>query len=88
MSKTTLKELAAKFTFHEETAKNFLHSIKEHIHSMDEGDKIYIKGLGTFEVKKVPTRQVRNPTTGETFQKEEHLRLKFSLSTALKNSVK
>ncbi len=84
MSKITLKELAVAHGFNESSTKDFIKALDSHIEKMQDGDKIYIKGLGTFEAKKVPARKVRNPKTGETFQKPEHLRLKFGLSSSLK----
>lgn len=42
-----------------------LESIKE---ALSNGDKVRIAGFGTFEVKKRPARQARNPQTGDIIQ--------------------
>jgi DNA-binding protein HU-beta len=49
--------------------------------------KVQIIGFGTFEVKKRPARQGRNPKTGETMQISASQSVGFKPSSALKASL-
>ncbi|MES2476314.1 MAG: HU family DNA-binding protein [Verrucomicrobiota bacterium] len=49
--------------------------------------KVQIIGFGTFEVKKRPARQGRNPKTGEPMQISASQSVGFKPSSALKASL-
>lgn len=49
--------------------------------------KVQIIGFGTFEVKKRPARQGRNPKTGEPMQIAASQSVGFKPSSALKGSL-
>ena len=51
------------------------------------GDKISLKGFGTFEVRTREARTGRNPRTGETMEISASKVPAFKASTALKNVV-
>ena len=51
------------------------------------GDKISLKGFGTFEVRTREARTGRNPRTGETMEIAASKVPSFKASTALKNVV-
>ena len=51
------------------------------------GDKITLKGFGTFEVRQREAREGRNPRTGETMTIAASKAPAFKSSSALKNAV-
>lgn len=51
------------------------------------GDKISLKGFGTFEVRTREARMGRNPRTGETMEIAASKVPTFKASSALKNVV-
>lgn len=51
------------------------------------GDKMTLKGIGTFKAQERAARQVRNPRTGEIMMSEDCKVVKFSASKALKDEV-
>lgn len=54
---------------------------------LKEGDKISLKGFGTFEVRAREARTGRNPRTGETMTIAASKVPAFKASSALKNVV-
>jgi nucleoid DNA-binding protein len=44
---------------------------------VDQGEKVIIRGFGTFAMKHVPSRNGRNPRTGETLVTAAHDKLSF-----------
>jgi DNA-binding protein HU-beta len=55
--------------------------------SINEGDKVRVKGLGVFEAVEKAARQVRNPATGETIEKAASRVPRFRPSTDFKQIV-
>lgn len=55
--------------------------------ALKEGDKVQLIGFGTFEVKDVAAREVRNPKTGEVIKIDACKKPAFSASKALKDLV-
>ncbi len=51
------------------------------------GDKVALIGFGTFEAKKRPARQARNPRTGETIKIAACKAPAFKAGKALKEAV-
>lgn len=51
------------------------------------GDKITLKGFGTFEVRQKEAREGRNPRTGETMTIAASKAPAFKASSALKNVI-
>ncbi|MBS5113376.1 MAG: HU family DNA-binding protein [Coprobacillus cateniformis] len=51
------------------------------------GDKITLKGFGTFEVRQRDAREGRNPRTGETMTIAASKAPAFKASSALKNVI-
>lgn len=54
---------------------------------LKEGDKITLKGFGTFEVRARDARTGRNPRTGETMTIAASKAPAFKASSALKNVI-
>jgi len=55
--------------------------------ALTRGEKVEIRGLGTFRVKKKPSRFVRDPRTGvEIFVKERYIPT-FKMGKLLKNHL-
>ncbi len=55
--------------------------------ALSEGDKIELRGFGSFKVKKRNQRKARNPRTGETVDVPAKLVPFFKVSKALKDKV-
>jgi integration host factor subunit beta len=55
--------------------------------ALSEGDKIELRGFGSFKVKKRNQRKARNPRTGETVDVPAKLVPFFKVSKALKERV-
>lgn len=51
------------------------------------GGEISISKFGIFRVKKMNSRDVRNPATGETMTIPDYNKIKFSPSISLKDSL-
>ncbi len=51
------------------------------------GEKVQLVGFGTFEVTKRPSREGRNPKTGETMKIKACKSPKFKAGKALKDAV-
>jgi len=49
--------------------------------------KVALRGFGTFKAKDRPSRQVKNPRTGETMLVEAHRAVVFKPSKELKNTL-
>ena len=54
---------------------------------VSEGGAVTLPGLGKFYCRERPERMVRNPATGEQFQKEADKVVKVTVAKALKDSV-
>ncbi len=68
----------------DEAVKAFVETITE---ALKAGDKIALKGFGTFEVRERNERTVRNPRTGETMVVPASKVPAFKASSALKKEV-
>jgi integration host factor subunit beta len=55
--------------------------------ALSEGDKVELRGFGSFKVKKRNPRKARNPRTGETVNVPAKLIPFFKVSKALKEKV-
>ena len=51
--------------------------------ALSNGRNIEIRGLGTFKIKKMPSRNARNPRTGEQIQIKEKNKVKWKSSKLL-----
>ena len=51
------------------------------------GGAVTLPGVGKFYLKERPARMVRNPATGEQFQKEADKVVKVTIAKALKDSA-
>ncbi len=65
--------------------KAFVETVTE---ALKEGDKISLKGFGTFEVRERNERTARNPRTGETIIVPATTIPAFKASSALKKELK
>ena len=71
-----------------EQAKKCLESVCQMcLDAMLAGEKITLPGVGIFGVRKTKPRMVRNPRTGETFEKPAGVRACFTPSKALKDAL-
>ena len=55
--------------------------------SLENGDRIEIRGFGNFTVKHLPGKEARNPKTNEKVWVKERFIPKFKVSKLLINSV-
>lgn len=51
------------------------------------GGAVTLPGIGKFYCRERPERMVRNPATGQQFQKEADKQVKVTIAKALKDSV-
>ncbi len=58
------------------------------VDALKAGDKVTLKGLGTFEVRERSARSGRNPSTGETIEIPASKAPAFKASSTLKAAVK
>ena len=86
MTKSDLIEQLAASRMHM-PAKDVEAAIKEILEQMastlQNGDRIEIRGFGSFALKSHRNRQARNPKTGEVFLMENHKVPRFSPSKFL-----
>ena len=61
--------------------------IKSIVSSLEKGEKVEIRGFGSFLVKKRNAREARNPSTNEVVQLEDRYIPSFKVSKILKNKV-
>ncbi len=64
--------------------EGFLNTV---IQALREGNRIEIRGFGSYKVKKKNARMARNPRTGEQVQVEEHYVPVFKFSRDFKKAV-
>ena len=57
------------------------------IESMKKGERVQVVGFGTFEVRERPTRNARNPRTGETIAIEASKAPVFKAGKTLRESL-
>lgn len=89
MNKTELVEKVAASagltkTQADEAIKAFVETVTD---VLKNGDKISLKGFGTFEVRERNERTARNPRTGETMVVPASKVPAFKVSSALKKEV-
>lgn len=58
------------------------------IHEVSQGNKVILRGLGTFSVKEIAARIRNKPGTGEKFESPASKTVKFTLSEKLKRAVR
>lgn len=89
MKKTELVEkLAAKAEVSKKDAEAMLNAFVETVgEALAEGDKISLKGFGTFEVRERSERTGVNPKTGESITIAASKAPAFKASSALKTLV-
>ena len=57
------------------------------VFALKEGEKIELRGFGSFMVKKVRARNARNPRTGASVSVQAKLKPYFKVSRGLKKSL-
>ena len=69
--------------------KNIIRDFKEIVarETATDGDKLIIKGLGTFERKTTNEKSGRNPQTGDTITIPARSVLRFKASTTTRREV-
>ena len=55
--------------------------------SLDQGDRIEIRGFGSFAVRKRKARQTKNPKTGKIMDIPPRKTLHFAMSKSLKEAL-
>jgi DNA-binding protein HU-beta len=69
-------------------SKTFLYEVFDIVaQSLKEGDAVRVSGFGTFDIKKQPARQGRNPQTGQPMQIAASTQAKFRPAKELKETV-
>lgn len=89
MTKTQLvAALAEKMDADKKTAGTALDAIIDIItDEVSAGGAVTLPGVGKIYCRERPERMVRNPATGEQFQKEADKQVKMTIAKALKDSV-
>jgi len=89
MTKTQLvAALAEKMEADKKTAGTALDAIIDIItDEVSAGGAVTLPGVGKIYCRERPERMVRNPATGERFQKEADKQVKMTIAKALKDSV-
>jgi len=54
------------------------------VESLENGNDIIVKGLGTFRWKTAPPKKIRHPRTGDIINAPERMLLKFNPARALR----
>ncbi len=55
--------------------------------ALSDGDSVFIKDFGKFEIKEAAARTCRNPRTGEVIEVPARNAVKFKVAKALKEAV-
>ena len=55
--------------------------------SLDQGDRIEIRGFGSFSIRNRKARQTKNPKTGEVMDIPSRKALHFAMSKSLKEKL-
>ena len=55
--------------------------------SLSNGNRIEIRGFGSFSLRHLPPRQSRNPKTGERLMMDDHCRVHFKPGLDLRERV-
>jgi DNA-binding protein HU-beta len=89
MTKTQLvAALAEKMDSDKKTAGEALDAITAVItEEVSNGGAVTLPGIGKIMCRERPKRMVRNPATGEQFEKEADRQVKMTIAKALKDSV-
>src|ERR1700712_1283343 len=86
--KTVFEEMAEGHDIPKKQANALLAAMVETVTKhLKNGDRIRMNGLGILEVKDRPTRQGRNPATGETIQIAASKKVAFRVAKELKEAV-
>jgi len=56
--------------------------------ALEKGERIEIRGFGSFSVRQMKAKQGRNPKTGETVQVAQRSSIHFKPGLELRNRVK
>lgn len=80
-----LKELSIRGGCAQVQAWNFMNHLVDLIKEELKGDgaESVVPGIGKFKMVDVPETKRRNPTTGQTFMKPAHKKLKFKIAKSL-----
>lgn len=57
------------------------------ISALEKGERIEIRGFGSFSIRQMKARQARNPKTGETVQVESRASVYFKQGLEMRNRV-
>jgi DNA-binding protein HU-beta len=89
MTKTQLvAAIAEKMDVEKKTASSALDAVTEIItEEVSNGGAVTLPGIGKIMCRERPKRMVRNPATGEQFEKEADKVVKMTIAKALKDSV-
>jgi len=83
-----IETLSKRFNLTEPETKQAVNAIVDSmIDSLSSGDRVEIRGFGSFEVRKHEPRQVRNPKTGERINIEAQHLVHFKAGEPLREKV-
>ena len=86
--KQVIEKIAGEFNLTKKLAKEVVDSVVEGlIGEIKTGTKIRVTGLGSFTVVNKPSRQGRNPKTGETITIPAKNVVKFTVAKDLKETL-
>ena len=90
MTQTELiKKVAARFFLTQPEVKEIIKYFLEQItNELQKGDRVYLRGFGSFSTKTRKSKKVRHPKTKKMFTIPEHKDIDFTPSKKLLKSLK
>ncbi len=83
-----IQQVSEKFRMEIRDAESIIHIILESLsQSLISGERIEIRGFGSFELRFRPSRPARNPKTGETVQTEPSYSIHFKPGKEMRERV-
>ena len=64
-----------------------MYAIRSYYESLAQGNRVEIRGFGSFSVRKRKERQTKNPKTGKTMNIPPRKTLHFAMSKSLKEAL-
>jgi len=61
--------------------------LEQMIAALEKGERIEVRGFGSFDIRQMKARQARNPKTGEIVQVEPHASIHFKPGLEMRNRV-
>ena len=83
-----IEKLATDYNITKKLSKEIIDTIvSEFATQIQSGEKLRLKGIGSFSLKTKNARKCRNPKTGDIINVPEKTVVKFTVSKTLKDSI-